>query len=304
MKLAKLDKTLILYFLRLILIAMSISSLYLDAFLAVAKTKGFSSAAKSLHITQSALSQRVKNLEGDLGQTLFIRTPVGANLTEQGERLLRYCQIKESMEGELLHDLNATKAVELTGTIKIASYSSVMRSVLIPVLKPLLEKHPNVLCEFICASMSSLPGLLERAEVDFIVMDYKLDKSNLQTVAIGQERYVLIESLKASKRNDIFLDNNSSDRATELFFNVQSQSIPKFRRSYFDDCYGIIDGVTQGLGCAVMPEHLVSKNNKIKIIKGYKPYTVSVVLHYYYQSFYPKLHQAVIQALSHSSKYL
>lgn len=83
---------------------MSLPSLYLDAFLAVAQTQGFSSAASILNITQSALSQRIKNLEEHLGLTLFIRTPNGANLTEQGERLLRYCQTRDSLESELVQE--------------------------------------------------------------------------------------------------------------------------------------------------------------------------------------------------------
>lgn len=283
------------------LMTMSLPSLYLDAFLAVAKTEGFSSAAKQLNITQSALSQRIKNLEDELGLTLFIRTPMGANLTEPGERLLRYCQTRDSMEEELIQDLNVSKSFEITGTLKIAGYSSILRSVLIPALHPLLKKHPNILCEFICSSMPNLPGLLQRAEVDFIVMDYRLEKANLQTAVIGQEKYVAIESKKASDRNDIFLDNDSDDRATEVFFKTQGGKAHKYRRSYFDDCYGIIDGVALGLGRAVMPAHLISNNTDIKIIKGHKSYSVDVVLHYYQQPFYSKLHQAVIKALSADS---
>ncbi len=275
--------------------AMSLSSLYLDAFLGVAKDGSFSLAAKHLNITQSALSQRIKNLEDELGLTLFIRTSVGAKLTQQGERLLRYCQTRNSMEEELINDLNVSKSFEVTGTVKIASYSSVLRSVLIPALKPLLEKHSNILCEFICSNMQELPGLLQRAEVDFIIMDYHLERSNLQAVVLGCENFVMIESKKISLRNDIFLDNDSEDLSTELFFKTQSGL--KYRRSYFDDCYGIIDGVALGLGRAVMSEHLIVKNTDIKIIKHHKTYKTDVVLHYYQQPFYSKLHQAVINDL-------
>lgn len=94
---------------------MSLPSLNLDAFLAVAKTEGFSSAAKHLNVTQAALSQRIKNLEAELGLTLFIRRPTGATLTEQGERLLRYCQTRDSLEVELVHDLNVPNTLEIVG---------------------------------------------------------------------------------------------------------------------------------------------------------------------------------------------
>lgn len=281
---------------------MSLPSLNLDAFLAVAQTQGFSAGASLLNITQSALSQRIKNLEEHLGLTLFIRTPSGANLTEQGERLLRYCQTRDSLESELVHELNGIKTSEISGTIRLASYSSVLRSVIMPALQPLLEKHPQILCDFICADMNELPGLLQRNEVNFIVMDCKLDKSNLEAIKLGQEKYVLIEGRnKNSGRDDIFLDNDSADRATEDFLKAQGKKSAKFRRSYFDDCYGIIDGVALGLGKAVMPEHLVADHSQIKISKDFKPYKVDVILHYYHQPFYSKLHQAVVETLSKAS---
>lgn len=275
---------------------MSLSSLQLDAFLAVAKAKGFSAAAAALHITQSALSQRIKNLEEELGLTLFIRTPTGARLSEQGERLLRYCQTRDSLEEELARDLNISRANAVAGVIRIGGYSSVLRSVLIPALKPVLAKNPSLQCQFVCTHMAELPGMLQRAEVDFIVLDYKLEKANLEAAILGKEDYVVIEG-KAGGPAEVYLDNNAEDRATELFFRAQGK-IPKYRRSYFGDCYGIIDGVAQGLGRAVMPEHLVSQNPKLKILGGYKPYATDVVLHYYQQPFYSKLHRAVIEALA------
>ena len=65
---------------------MSLSSLQIDAFLAVCETKSFTAAAAKLHITQSALSQRIKNLEDELGSTLFVRESTGVRTTDLGER--------------------------------------------------------------------------------------------------------------------------------------------------------------------------------------------------------------------------
>lgn len=278
--------------------SMSLPSLYLDAFLAVAQTQGFSAGAERLNVTQSALSQRIKNLEGELGLTLFIRTPVGARLTEQGERLLRYCQTRDSLESELIQELNGIKNSEISGTVRLASYSSVLRSVIIPTLQPLLEKHPQILCNFISKEMKELPGLLQRNEVDFIVMDYKLERSNVETLVLGQENYVLIEGrVKKTGREDIFLDNDSEDTATENFFRFQGKKSLRHRRSYFDDCYGIIDAVALGLGKAVMPEHLVAGNSQIKVSRDLKPYKVDVVLHHHQQPFYSRLHQSIAEVL-------
>lgn len=284
---------------------MSLTSSYLDAFVSVARTESFSKAALALNITQSALSQRVKNLEEDLGLTLFLRTPAGAQLTEQGSRLLRYCMTKDSLEKELLEELAANNSGSLSGVIRIAAYSSVLRSVVIPSLAPLLEEYPNILCEFSCSQMAELPNMLARGEVDFIVLDYRMEKSNIEIDPLGKETFVVIEGKRDLGRNDIFLDNDSDDIATEVFFRSQSRKQKKYRRSYFDDCYGIIEGVERGLGRAIMSEHLVKSKRSIKVVSGYKPYQSEVCLHYHSQPFYSQLHKAVIKTLgANTSKYL
>ncbi|MFM8314231.1 MAG: LysR family transcriptional regulator, partial [Deltaproteobacteria bacterium] len=71
---------------------MSISSSQLDAFFACSQTGNFTKAAKLLHLTQSALSQRILNLEGELQTTLFIRERNGIRLTSAGRELVQYCR--------------------------------------------------------------------------------------------------------------------------------------------------------------------------------------------------------------------
>jgi hypothetical protein len=142
--------------------------------------------------------------------------------------------------------------------------------------------------------------MLQRGEVDFIVLDHRLDQANIEKIDLGHENYVVIASKNKKAASDVFLDNDAQDRSTELFFSEQ-QSKTKYSRSFFDDCYGIIDGVAAGFGRAVMPRHLVKNNSEIKVLTGFKAYRTEVVLHYYQQPFYTKLHLATVQALKNSS---
>ncbi|MGE0171720.1 MAG: LysR family transcriptional regulator [Oligoflexales bacterium] len=275
---------------------MSISSERLDAFVTVARCSSFSKAATQLHVTQSALSQRIKHLEEDLGLTLFIRDSGGVQLTEAGQKMLRYCDIKGRLEEELLDDLSISKAGRISGNLRLACFSSIMRSVVIPSLSEFLRKNMGVSFEFLCRTVQELPQTLSRCEADFIIMDYRLEKSGLEAVHLGVEDYVVIESSRRTSPEDVFLDNDSNDVATELFFAKQKKAKVRYRRSYLADCYGIIDGVREGLGRAVMPKHLVDVPG-VKIVKGFEPFTREVVLHYYSQPFYPKLHQETINEI-------
>ena len=68
----------------------------LQTILAVSKTGSFSRAAENLHVTQSAISQSVKNIETKLGVQVFKRTGKKVLLTLEGEKL--YLLAKDFMK--------------------------------------------------------------------------------------------------------------------------------------------------------------------------------------------------------------
>lgn len=65
----------------------------LRAFEAAARHLSFTKAAKSLHVTQGAISHQVKNLEAELGVMLFERLPRKLRLTPEGQVLADACQV-------------------------------------------------------------------------------------------------------------------------------------------------------------------------------------------------------------------
>lgn len=59
-------------------------------FLEIVATGSFQRAAEKLHVSQTAVSARVRTLETNLGQSLFVRNKAGASLTRAGEKFLQY----------------------------------------------------------------------------------------------------------------------------------------------------------------------------------------------------------------------
>lgn len=276
---------------------MKISNLGLQAFTQTARTLNVTQAAKDLGLTQSALSQRISLLESDLETTLFIREPRGLKLTEAGQRLLRFASLNQKIEEELLWELKGHQQ-ELAGTLRLAAYSSVLRSVLIPALAPFLRKNPKVHIDFQSYEMFELPEALKTARAELIVMDYALGKQNILEEVLGSEEFVVIESRKFDSPEDLYLDHGPEDNATGEFFRAQKNRSQSFyRRSFMGDVYGIIDGVEMGLGRAVMSRHLVSDNAQVSLVKGYSPYKRHVTLHYFEQPFYSRLMSRVIEEL-------
>lgn len=277
---------------------MSLSSLHLDAFVAVVKNRSFSAGANELNITQSALSQRILNLESEIGSTLFIRESSGIRLTELGQNLLRYCQMKESLELEFMGQIQNKNGASLSGLVRVAGFSTVVRSVLIPCLSPLFLKNPNVQIQFMTKEIRELPGLLESGEADFILLNRPYEKQGIDNIELGYEENVLVEPKNGIFRNDVFLDHDSEDTTTFDFLKKQNRDFKKIKRSYFDEIYSIIDAVLNGAGRAVVPIHLTRTITDLKESKGFKSIKSPVYFCYYKQPYYTTLQKQIMTEIT------
>src|SRR5919205_167880 len=160
---------------------MALPAHQLDAFHAVAATGSFSRAAARLHVTQPALSQRIQQLETELKKRLFVRSPSGVTLTDAGSRLLRYCQVQRALEAELLDDLTVdghggSTELELSGTLRIAAFSSVARSCVLPAVAPLFRANPRLAVDVSVGEMQEIAALLAQGAVDFALLDHVFER--------------------------------------------------------------------------------------------------------------------------------
>src|SRR5947209_12254962 len=98
----------------------------LAALVAVGRERSFTKAAAKLGISQSALSQTIRQLEARLGVRLLSRTTRSVSLTEAGERLVRTAEPRfEEIDAELaaLSELRDKPA----GTIRITARDHAVR---------------------------------------------------------------------------------------------------------------------------------------------------------------------------------
>ena len=80
----------------------------LAAFAAVLRSGSFEAAAQSLHVTPSAISQRVRQLEDRLGQILVQRT-TPCQATQTGKALARFAEQVALLEAEMLREIGAAE---------------------------------------------------------------------------------------------------------------------------------------------------------------------------------------------------
>ena len=113
---------------------------WLRAFEAAARHLSFTGAAHELNMTQSAVSQQIKSLEGYLGRPLFHRRPRALELTESG---ITYLPVVRDAFRTLEHGTRAitgddTNVVQVQCTLTLAVHW------LAPRLKQFRERHPDV----------------------------------------------------------------------------------------------------------------------------------------------------------------
>mgnify|MGYP003393210020 CR=1 FL=1 len=280
---------------------MSISTDHLFAFLLVHETGSFTEAASQAGLTQSALSQKIKRLEDGLEATLFVRKPTGPELTAAGEQLLSFARQQLAFEQEFLQGFQQNKT-DLAGVVRIAGFSSVMRSVVIPSFAGFMRQHPRVQIVFSQHEMGELPNLLKTNAADLILLDYEPSFTGMDYETIGKEHYVVIESSKHETPPDLYLDHGPNDNATDSFFRAQGGKQRAYRRGFMGDVYGILDGVAHGVGRAVMSAHLVQDDRRFKQVKGHKTYERPLCLVWNQQAWYPKLQETARKLLITEAK--
>ena len=131
----------------------------LQALDAVIRERGFERAAQKLCITQSAVSQRIKQLENMFGQPLLVRT-VPPRPTEQGQKLLALLRQVELLEEEWLGD-------EQTGSTPLLLSLAVNADSLATWLLPALSSVRVPVTEMVKETISRLIFMLDGGEFKY-----------------------------------------------------------------------------------------------------------------------------------------
>lgn len=120
----------------------------LAALVAVADERSFTRAAKRLGVSQSALSQTIRNLEERVGVRLLTRTTRSVAPTEAGDRLIRTVAPRFA---EIDAELAAVSELKdkPTGMVRITSTENAAEAILWPALERILPDYPDIRVEIL-----------------------------------------------------------------------------------------------------------------------------------------------------------
>ena len=144
----------------------------------VAETGNISLAAKNLYISQSAVSQSIKQLETALQARLFSRSPRGVTLTGEGQMLYEYVRSALSLLSTGEDKLSQAQQL-LLGTLTIGASDTVTSLFLTPYLEAFHRKHPGIRLKIVSGRSAKVLSLLKSGVVDIAFASSPSDKTNL-----------------------------------------------------------------------------------------------------------------------------
>lgn len=181
----------------------------LKYFIGVADTLNFSEAARQLNITQSTLSQQIRQLEDELGAQLFLRSSHSVAITEAGRELLQSARRTLALADECrsrIDDIARLRA----GTLNIGvtySFSPILTETLVEFMR----LYPRIKLNIFYKPMEELMGLLRTRQVDFALAFRPLERQE------GIESHLLFQNrLAAVVRQGHSLADKTSVTLDEL----------------------------------------------------------------------------------------
>jgi DNA-binding transcriptional LysR family regulator len=162
-------------------------------FYQAATSASFSEAAAKLFISQSAVSQAIKNLEQKLGSQLFMRQTRHLQLTQEGELLLTHIGQAYNLIKAAETKLNEMQNLE-TGIVRIGASDTVCRYYLLPYLERYSRIYPKIKTQFLNRTSPQLIEALKEGIIDFAIVTLPISEKNLTIRELITVTDVLVSS--------------------------------------------------------------------------------------------------------------
>lgn len=168
---------------------MKLDIVSLEVFQAVVRHGGVSKAAAQLNRVQSSVSMRIRQMEEQLGEPLFLRDNKRMTLTDAGRNLLPYAERMMTLAREAA---DAVKTKNLTGTFSIGTMESTAAARLPKVLSRFHDRHPDVSVRLTTATAGALHNRLRGEEVDVAFIAEPVSHKGFKTQPVFVEELCLV----------------------------------------------------------------------------------------------------------------
>jgi len=235
---------------------------YFKTFLVAAETGSFSATGARLGLTQSAVSTQIRRLEEDLGCTLFDRSGKSVSLSEEGRQMLadasRIVSIYESMKG--------ARSQRDMAPLDLGAVSTVQASLLPRAMQRFRTAFPDTHVNIVPGMSTQLLTQVDARELDIAVLvKPRLGiPPELKWVPLIKERFVAVApqgssaDLKTLLATVPFIRYNRHSTGGQLVDRyLKRHRLWVHEGMELDEPAVILQMVSEGLGCAIIPSELV-----------------------------------------------
>ena len=234
----------------------------LKTFIFLSKVKNFTLAAEQMFIAQSTVTNRISELEKEVGKRLFSRGSKTVTLTEEGKIFLKYAERIIELQETSVEEMNAVSAYSrkfAVGAIN-ATYESYVR--------PLIDnclKNNNITSVKVGHSID-LIQLLQDNVLDLVFSSIPLKRTGYVCEVFDSDRLVLV----AGKGANAYPDGITEDQLTHipyLMCNFALSEVGAFIRSLFpknyvfrlevDNSSKLFHYLEQGFGYSFLPYKMI-----------------------------------------------
>jgi len=131
-----------------------------------------SKAAQQLHVSQQNISKSLKQLESELGCTVFMRSKKGTVLTAQGEMIYQFAKQQMKKYRQLKERLDQLQLEQLRGTLKICTMNSGSSMIIPQMLCEFYKNYPQVTLEITDGDVQTVIQAVQNGEADLGIITY------------------------------------------------------------------------------------------------------------------------------------
>jgi DNA-binding transcriptional LysR family regulator len=240
----------------------------LETFFWVATLGSFRGAALKLNTTQPAVSQRIAQLERDLGTRLLHREKRAATPTPRGRAVLGYAEKLIGLRAEMLARLADTSS--LTGVVRLGVAETIVHTWLTPFIRRVNRTYPNLALEIEVDISPNLRDRLLAQEIDLAFLLGPPSAPSVRSRALCSYPVAFIASLRIEwTRTPVPIGDLARhpiitfSRNTQPYIAVRSlfnrPDLPSVRLHASASLATVVHMAMDGLGIAVIPPAIVRR---------------------------------------------
>ena len=236
----------------------------LKTFIFLSKVKNFTLAAEQMFIAQSTVTNRISELEKEVGKRLFSRGSKTVTLTEEGKIFLKYAGRIIELQETSVEEMNAVSAYSrkfAVGAIN-ATYESYVR----PLIDNCLKNNNITSVKVVLGHSIDLIQLLQDNVLDLVFSSIPLKRTGYVCEVFDSDRLVLV----TGKGANAYPDGITEDQLTHipyLMCNFALSEVGAFIRSLFpknyvfrlevDNSSKLFHYLEQGFGYSFLPYKMI-----------------------------------------------